>query len=109
MSLSYSEPLPDLAVVSGSKADFRSRHPTTAELIIEVAVSSERPDREMAALYAEAGVKEYWIVLALKQQVDVYRKPLAGKYQERHLFTKDDEVVCAALPAIRVSLPALFA
>ncbi len=109
LSLKDSEPLPDIAVVSGSKADFRSRHPTTAELIIEVAASSERPDREMAAVYAEAGVKEYWIVLALKRQMEVYRNPVAGEYQERRIFAGDEEVVCTALPAIRVSLPALFA
>lgn len=109
LTLQDSEPLQDVAVAAGVDADFDERHPTTAELVIEVAVSSERPDREMAALYAEAGVKEYWIVLAPRRQVEVYRRPEAGGYRERQIFAGDDEIVCDALPAIGVSLPALFA
>jgi Uma2 family endonuclease len=34
--------------------------------VVEVAVSKPELDRENAALYAEAGVKEYWIVLGNK-------------------------------------------
>ncbi|HEV7402790.1 MAG TPA: Uma2 family endonuclease [Chthoniobacteraceae bacterium] len=109
LTLVDSEPLPDIAVAAGSDADFRARHPTTATLVIEVAVSSERSDREMAALYAEAGVTEYWIVLALRHQVEVYRRPASGEYLERQIFGGEEDLVCTALPAIRVSLSALFA
>lgn len=77
--------------------------------MIEVAVSIEALDRANAALYAEAGVKEYWIVLGARRQVEVYRRPEAGEYRERLLYVGEEEVVCAALPAIRLSLPALFA
>jgi hypothetical protein len=41
-------------VVRGSESDFRTAHPKTAELAIEVAVSSPELDRENASLYAEA-------------------------------------------------------
>ena len=59
MTLNDSEPEPDVAVVPGSVEDYRSAHPSTAVLIIEVAVSSEDVDREKAELYASAGIKEY--------------------------------------------------
>ena len=42
ITLADSEPEPDIAVVRGSEADFLNTHPTTAELVIEVAVSSGR-------------------------------------------------------------------
>src|SRR5256885_14807671 len=42
-----SEPEPDIAVVRGAEADFFQAHPTTAELVIEVAVSSPALDREI--------------------------------------------------------------
>src|SRR5712692_2263557 len=58
LTLSDSEPEPDIAVVRGAEADFLETHPTTAELVIEVAVSSPMLDRENASLYAEASVKE---------------------------------------------------
>ncbi len=73
--LADSEPEPDTTVVRGSPADFFKAHPTSAELVIEVAVSSPALDRENASLYAEAGGTEYWIVLANDRQVEVYRRP----------------------------------
>ena len=109
LTLRDSEPLPDVAVVAGEDRDFDEQHPSTAELVIEVAVSSVALDRENAALFAEAGVKEYWIVLAEKQQVEVYRRPEGGQYRERRIYAGEENVECGALAAIRVSLPALFA
>ena len=70
LTLRDSEPLPDVSVVPGRDSDFDARHPSTAELVIEVAVSSVALDRENAALFAEADVKEYWIVLGEKRQME---------------------------------------
>ncbi len=109
LTLRDSEPIPDVMVVAGSRADFRHRHPTTAELIIEVAVSSAAADREMGALYAEAGVKEYWIVLAEERRVEAHRRCESGVYRERQIYVGAEEIACTALPAVRISLPVLFA
>src|SRR5687767_4146754 len=46
LTLADSEPEPDTAVVRGTKEQFSQAHPTTAELVIEVAVSSPGLDRE---------------------------------------------------------------
>jgi Uma2 family endonuclease len=109
VTLRDSEPLPDVCVVIGEVSEFKDRHPSTAELVIEVAVTTVDADREKAAIYAEAGVKEYWIVLPNERQVEVYRQPRGGKYDEQEIFAQEDEIVCAVLPAIRVSLAELFA
>ena len=84
--LSDSVPEPDVAVVRGKEEDFRLVHPATAELVVEIAVTSLVSDREKAALYAEAGVGEYWIVLADAAQVEVYRRPQDGVYRTRRLY-----------------------
>ena len=42
---SGSEPEPDVSVVHGGEAEFWTSHPTTAELVIEIAVTSEDYDR----------------------------------------------------------------
>jgi Uma2 family endonuclease len=109
LTLQDSEPLPDVTVALGPDSDFEERHPSTAELVIEVALSSAALDREMVEIYAEAGVTEYWIVLAARRQVEVYRRPVADEYRERQLFAADEEIVCSAVPAIRISLATLFA
>jgi Uma2 family endonuclease len=61
--LGRSVPEPDLAVVPGSVGDYDRAHPTTALLVIEVADASLKQDRlSKAAIYAAAGIPEYWIV-----------------------------------------------
>jgi Uma2 family endonuclease len=43
LTLADSEPEPDIAVVQGDEAAFFTAHPSTAELVVEVAVSSAGP------------------------------------------------------------------
>ena len=104
-----SVPEPDVSVVRGREEDFRTRHPTTALLVVEVAVSSVALDRENASLYAEAGVTEYWIVLGETEQVEVYRRPENGVYQEKRTYARDEAIVCPALTEEPVPVAAWFA
>lgn len=108
LTLQDSEPEPDVSVVRGSENDFTTAHPNTAELVIEVAVFSAALDRENASLYAEAGVKEYWIVLGGQRQVEVYQTPIAGVYQQRHVFGIDETIQCTSVPAVQIPLGQLF-
>jgi Uma2 family endonuclease len=103
-----SEPEPDLMVVRGDEAGFLVTHPTTAELVIEVAVSSLAIDRVKAPIYAAAGVKEYWIVCPREKQVEVYRRPGAQGYAERTVLSAPVVLECTALPSVRVDLGAVF-
>src|SRR5262245_36184242 len=102
LTLADSEPEPDIAIVRGVSKYFFRAHPTTAELVIEVAVSSPTLDRENASLYAEAGVKEYWIVLGAQQQVEVYLRPENGHYQEMRVPGPGDILECASVPTVRI-------
>ncbi|MEA2711699.1 MAG: hypothetical protein QOF78_4300 [Phycisphaerales bacterium] len=73
-----SDPEPDVAVLpdpSWSQTD----HPETALLVIEVSDSSLRLDRRKAAIYAAAGVPEYWIVNLNESQIEVHRDPVRGE------------------------------
>src|SRR6266446_6316289 len=101
ITLSDSEPEPDVTVVRGSETDFAKSHPSTAALVIEVAVSSVALDRENASLYAEAGVGEYWIVLARERQVELCRQPKNGLYVERRLASYEEVLECNTVPGLR--------
>ena len=71
-----SEPEPDVAVVGGTARDYRAGHPTHAVLVVEVAESSLRRDREdKGSLYARAGITDYWIVNLVNRVLEVYREP----------------------------------
>jgi Uma2 family endonuclease len=108
LTFADSEPEPDIAVVRGTEEQFFRAHPTTAELVIEVAVSSPALDRENASLYAEAGVKEYWIVLGSEKRIEVYRRPENGRYQEMRVVGAGETVECAGVPAVRIQVSDLF-
>jgi Uma2 family endonuclease len=103
-----SEPEPDVSVVRGNIQDRLKGHPGTAELAVEVAVTSLALDREKALIYAEAGIREYWIVIPKQRQVEVYRQPADGVYAEQRLYSAADTIECASVPEIRVALDAIF-
>ena len=103
-----SEPEPDLCIVRGTHTDFRAAHPTTAELVVEVAISSLELDRIKAFIYAEAGVKEYWIVRPLEKCVEVHRFPSAGDYTERLTVQSPAVLESSALPGVSVDLAAVM-
>ena len=72
----HSEPEPDVAVVAGVPLDYVAAHPTTAALVVEVADSSLWLDRRFkAAVYAPAGLREYWIVNLVERALEVYHEP----------------------------------
>jgi Uma2 family endonuclease len=72
-----SEPEPDIAVVPGDPRDYRDAHPTRAALVVEVAQSRLRFDREhKGSLYARAGIADYWIVNVPDRRLEVYRGPV---------------------------------
>lgn len=107
-----SEPQPDLALLA-PRADFYSdRHPLPADvlLIIEVADTTLRYDREVKMpLYAEAGVREAWLVDVEARSVTIHRDPAAAAgYRSTREALPGETVTLAADPAIAVSLTDLF-
>ena len=104
-----SEPEPDLSVVRGEIVDFRHAHPRTAELVIEVCVTSHEYDRSKLRAYARAGVKECWLVLGPEKQIEVHRQPQAEQFTERTLHGPTGRLTSAAVPNFTVDLGSLFA
>jgi len=109
LTLQDSEPEPDVSVIAGTEDDYFSRHPETAALVVEIAVSNPALDRANALLYAEAGVLEYWIVLGREQRIEVYRQPKDGQYQQKLVFSRGQILECSTVSGVAVELDALFA
>ena len=104
-----SEPEPDLSVVRGSMADFRDAHPQTAELVIEICVSSPEYDRSKLRAYARVGVKECWLVLGPEKQIEVYRQPTGEQFAESAVHGPGGTLTSTAVPEFTVDLGKLFA
>jgi Uma2 family endonuclease len=74
-----SEPEPDLSVVAGEPRASSLAHPADPVLIVEVAETSLRFDREhKGSLYARAAVIDYWIVNLVDRELEIYRQPVAA-------------------------------
>lgn len=102
----WSEPEPDLAVVTGNWRDYLSAHPETAVLAVEVSFSSMRLDREeKRVLYAAAGIPEYWILYVKAKQLEIMRDPVEGDYRSRALLKPGETIAPLAAPgaSIRVA------
>ena len=75
----HSEPEPDISVVPYDPGAYLDAHPSRAVLIVEIAESSYRIDREhKASLYARAGIADYWIIDVVHGAVEVHRDPVAA-------------------------------
>ena len=104
LTLRGSEPEPDLSIVWGKPDDWAKAHPSTAHLVVEVAVSSAALDEGKAEIYAEAGIPEYWLVRPEERAVDVYREPTAEGYLSRTTIAGKDILSCASIPGVELAL-----
>ncbi|HUL79674.1 MAG TPA: Uma2 family endonuclease [Vicinamibacteria bacterium] len=106
-----SEPEPDVSLVRRADAASNTSHPTTADLVFEVADDSLPKDRlTKAALYAGAGIPEYVIVNVVEECLEVHRDPDPGSRRYRTLVTLAGDQVfeSAAVPGFGFRLASLF-
>ena len=111
-----SEPEPDVAVVPRDPAAYRDAHPSRAVLIVEVAGTSYRIDREYkASLYARAGIADYWIVDLVHDTLEVHREPEASpaalygwRYRNIEMLRPPATVVPLAAPGSSVPVADLL-
>ena len=94
--------------IRGSINDYSAEHPHTAELVIEICVSSHDYDRSKLRAYAVAGVKECWLVLGPEKQIEVHRQPQGEQFAERALHGPGGSLNSTAVPSFTVEMDSLF-
>ena len=95
-----SEPEPDIALCRTDPNDYEREHPKADQvfLLIEVAEASLSYDRgRKAAVYAESGIPEYWIVNLVDRRVEIFSHPdpTAQRYRTERIVVAGDTL---ALP-----------
>lgn len=104
-----SEPEPDL--FWARRADYSTRHPRPAEilLVIEVSDSSLARDRGLKArLYAEAGIADYWLANIPDRCAEVRRDPRGSEYRSVQVYRKGQQVRLLAAPGAALDVDRLF-
>lgn len=109
LRLGNSEPIPDIAIVSGKPEEYLQQHPTTALLVIEIADTSLSHDRgRKLRLYAKHNIPEYWIINLKERVLEVYREPVRSRYQSKQILGLDDTVRPLFNPEVELSVRSLF-
>jgi Uma2 family endonuclease len=102
------DPEPDFAVMPGT-ARGSSGHPTTADLVVEVADSSLDFDtNEKRLVYARAGIREYWVVDINGRRLLAYRDSQSGDYATQQALGPADAVSPLAAPTASVRVADLL-
>jgi Uma2 family endonuclease len=112
-----SEPEPDISVVPGTP-DHYKEHPACSDavLVVEIADSSLRFDRgTKAALYAEAGVRDYWVLNLTNRTLEIFRDPAPSRdaprgfaYRTHTVYTTDLTVLPLERPDVAIAVSSLF-
>ena len=104
-----SEPEPDVLVQSNPDVDAYGTEATRPLLVVEVAEASVRYDLgEKAALYAEAGIPEYWVVNLVSRVLEVFREPQDGTYRVRFALEPSARVAPQMWPDVVIEVASLF-
>ena len=79
------------------------------DLIVEiVAPATERRDKTYKkTLYARHGVKEYWIVDPVREEVEIYRLGEMG-FEEFGVYKRWDKIGSPLLPGLEIGLSYVF-
>jgi hypothetical protein len=104
----YSEPQPDVVLYAPS---VHGRHPRPEEifLLIEVADSSLAYDLgPKLKAYARAGIRELWVIDAIRRRVLIHRQPSADGYDKQLEATVDDTLAVEAFPDISLPVSAFL-
>jgi Uma2 family endonuclease len=103
----FSEPEPDIAVVKADPYDYNDAHPTAKDvyLIIEIADSTLRTDTEIKRkLYAQSGIKDYWVLDVNNRQLYVYRDPNQEDYETVIVLSDDIEITPLEFPECKINV-----
>ena len=102
------EPEPDLIVLKRDAAQFINQNPRPEDLHLVVEVSDTTLGFDLttkAALYARAGIVEYWVLDIAVRRMIVHRDPQGGRYTSVAAYGAEESVAPLAAPgsALRVA------
>ena len=96
-----SEPVPDVTLLKPRADFYTERHPIPSDVLLAVEVSHTtlRFDTKVKApLYAEAGIREYWVLNIPKNVLEVWSEPVDGVYTRHEILKHGQTVTPRAFP-----------
>ena len=106
ITLSNSEPEPDIAIVRLPESRYDRSHPQAEDIfwLIEIADATLSKDlNEKKMIYAAAGINEYWVMNLKANVLTVFRQPINNDYSVK-MELNSGEISPLAFPQIKVSV-----
>lgn len=111
ITLMDSEPEPDMAIARLPESRYDTCHPKAEDLfwVVEVAKTSFQKDLNLkAAIYAQAGIPEYWILDLAERKMVILREPSGDRYEQIQTLSSG-KITSLTFPKIMISIDQLFA
>lgn len=106
ITLSDSEPEPDIAIVRLPESTYKDHHPYAEDIywLIEVAKTSLKKDLELKLpIYAQAQIQEYWVLDLSQKQLIVFRNPENNIYLTQQIFSQGN-ITPLTFPDVQISV-----
>lgn len=103
----YNEPEPDVALLEPREDFYAEKHPTAEDvlLLIEVSDSTVGFDREIKkSLYAEAGIREFWLVNLKENTIEVFSQPKNGNYRLAQILEKGETIKSKTIESLTLEV-----
>jgi len=95
------EPEPDIIVLNRECASFVSANPQPQDIHLVVEISDTTLNFDLtvkAALYARAGIIEYWVLDVSGRRLYCHRNPVAGKYASVVVYAEHESAAPLSAP-----------
>lgn len=110
ITLSDSEPEPDIAILRLPRTRYRHRKPTPEDIywLIEIAdCTLSRDTGEKLKLYARACILEYWVIDIKAKRLIAYRTPDNNEYRDRQEY-RQGNIFSWVFPDVAIAIERLL-
>jgi len=111
ITLSDSEPQPDIAIVKGGWSDYFYRHPYAEDILLIIEISNTTLAKDLGQkrlTYASVGIEDYWVLDLKNHQIVVFRQLQDGDYQSEQRL-REGTLTPVAFPELSFSVNQLLA
>ena len=110
ITLSDSEPEPDIAIVRLPNSNYLTHHPYPEDIYWLIEISNTTLEEDLTKkkqIYAKAEISEYWIVDLKHKELIVYREPFSNNYKTKFTLNKGT-INPMAFPDISIAIKTIL-
>ena len=108
VTLPTSEPQPDIAIVE--RISYREHHPRPENIYLLIEIAKSQPPRDTETkrkIYAQAEIREYWVINLKRGELRVFRDPVGEDYRIDVVWN-EETIRALAFPEIAIALDKLL-